>query len=101
MTEQQLFLASVLIGQILPVITDYVNKHVVTAKIRFWVSILLSVVLGALLNYNDLRFDTLDSILTSSLLMWTSGQVAYKNYYEGSRVQNNIRFSDSSFPSPL
>ena len=92
-TPETLTLLTALLGQVMPPIADTINRNIPNSKIRFWVSILLSAVVGVLLNINNLNFGNLDGIIYSSMLLWGSSQIAYKTYYEDSKVQSRIRFS--------
>jgi hypothetical protein len=93
MTEYQLYLAATLIGQIMPSLTDVFNRYIKNSDIRFWVSMLISGVIGVVMNYNNLNFSNFDHVLVTALLLWSSGQAAYKQWYEGSKLQSSIRFN--------
>lgn len=87
-----------LLGQFMPSITDLVNKHVSGAKLRFVISILLSAVVAVLFNMDRLVFGSYQEVLLSALILWFSGQTAYKMYYDGSKWQANIRYTDDPVP---
>lgn len=93
MTEHQIYLLSLVLGQALPVLIDAVNKYVPSSRIRFLASVFISVGLGIVFNYNRLDFRNIDAILTTALILWSSSQTAYKMYYGGSKIQNSIRFT--------
>ena len=92
------YLLYMLLGQFMPSITDLVNKHVQDGRIRFVVSILLSALVAVLFNMDRLVFGSYEEALVSALVLWFSGQTAYKMYYEGSKWQANIRFTDDPLP---
>lgn len=59
---------------------------------------LVCFVIAVAFNFNRLITGDLNAILTDALLIWGSGQAAYKMYYDGSTQQQNIRFSASALP---
>lgn len=93
MTEAQLYLVATLLGSVMPVLIDTLNREVENKKARFWVSFIVSGFVGVLLSIGDLRLDSLDNILTSILLVWGASQATYKNFWEGSAWQYRVRFS--------
>jgi uncharacterized membrane protein len=98
MTEYQLYLFSTLLGQVAPAFTDVINKYVPSSTLRFWISIIVSALIGIAVNYDKLGAANIDTILTSALLVWSSGQVAYKNWYGDSKFQSAIRYSAKPLP---
>lgn len=98
MNQNELLLIQALVGQVLPPLTDIINKNVPNSKIRFLASILISAIIAIVFNYQQLMFGNLEQTLTSFLLIWTSSQAAYKLYYEGSKYQDQIRFNNSPIP---
>jgi hypothetical protein len=101
MTQNEIYLIGLLIGQVVPPTLDYINKWVSSAKLRFLLSLGVCGAVGILLNINNLKTGNLEQVLATGLVLWTSAQGAYNLYYKGSAVQNNIRFSNSVLPRPI
>lgn len=98
MDDTQLYLSLLIMGQILPHVTDIINKHVNSAKVRYLASWLMPLVISTAVNFNQLRFGSLGEWSTSLLILSASSQAAYKFWYEGSQWQSNIRFTSSNLP---
>lgn len=86
------------LGQITPQLTDLINKHVSSAKIRFLFSWVMPLVIATTANIDSLRFGSIEEWAISLLIVSSSSQTAYKMYYEGSTWQNNIRFNAQALP---
>lgn len=100
MSPNELILLSILVGQFMPYFVDVINKYIASAKLRFWVSLLISFTVAVLYNIDQLSVGSVYSWLYSAFILWTSSQAAYKTYYEGSKAQTAIRFSKGLFPLP-
>jgi hypothetical protein len=98
MNDTTLLLVQGLIGQVLPPLTDLINKWVPSARLRFLSSMIISAVIGLVFTFHKLQFGNIDQFLLSSLVVWASSQAAYKFYYGGSLWQANIRFDNSPLP---
>ena len=98
MNDYSLLLLYTLLGQIMPPLTDVINKQIPSSKLRFWISMFVCFVISIAFNYSRLTLGGINAILTDALVIWGSGQAAYKMYYDGSTQQQNIRFSASAFP---
>lgn len=91
MSDSELLLVSLLVGQVMPYVTDAINKYIASSRLRFWVSVLLCAGLGWVFNLDVIHVGTFYDTLLSILTLWFSGQAAYKTYYEGSQMQYKIR----------
>ena len=91
MTDAELMLLSLLVGQMLPYGIDLINRYVASSRIRFWISVAVSLVLGIIFNFDIFHAGSLYDLLLSALTLWFSSQAAYKTYYEGSYIQYKIR----------
>lgn len=100
MTQEELYLLSLVIGQILPPAIDLINKWVTSAKLRFIVSMGISAIIGVLFNFNNIHIGSLAEVLTTILIVFGSAQGAYNLYYKGSKVQNIIRHDSRVIPLP-
>jgi hypothetical protein len=98
METSNLYLIMLLAGQVIPQLTDVINKHVPSAKIRYVASWLMPLVIATLANIERLQFGSLEEWAISLLLLSASSQSAYAFYYKGSEYQARIRFSSDPFP---
>lgn len=98
METADLYIVMLVLGQVVPQITDIVNKHVPSARIRWLASWLMPLVIATMANIERLRFGSLEEWGLSLLILMASSQGAYKFYYEGSTWQNNIRFNAAAVP---
>lgn len=98
MNEANSYLLMVLLGQVVPQLSDLINKHVPSANIRFLSSLLVSSVIAIALNFNRLAFGSVEEALVSGLVIWASSQGAYQFYYGGSSYQQGILYNASNFP---
>ena len=98
MTDVNTYLAMLLIGQTVPPLSDIINKHVPSAKIRLLASMLVSLVISMVLNFQRLAFGSVEETLISSLILFASGQGEYQFYYKDSQWQSDIRFSSKNLP---
>jgi hypothetical protein len=96
MTPTEIYLVMVLVGQVLPRFIDNVNKFVLNKKIRFLLSLTISLAVGIIFNFDylfPLKQVNVQQVILTALILWTSSQAAYKMYYEGSQTQMQIRFN--------
>lgn len=77
-----------IIGAILPPFIDLVNRFVPSSNWRFVVSVLFSVMAGAVLSYFDYGFN---AVLADAGLLFTASQTIYKLWYENSSLQRVAR----------
>lgn len=75
------------IGLLLPVVVDFVNKYVSNSKWRFVVSVLVSVGVGVVLNYESL---SLEDILGSAAVVFAAAQASYKLYWHDSALRGKL-----------
>lgn len=88
----------VLIGQLLPSVIDLINRKVPSSRVRFWVSLVVCLFMGVLASADKLTVlvqnPTLPGVLLvlqAGTIIFTSAQVAYKQWYENSVIQAKIR----------
>lgn len=98
MTDTNIYLISLLVGQLVPPVTDLINKHVPSANIRFLASLLVSLVIALALNYNRIVFGSPEELLLTGTIIFSSAQVAYKFWYDKSQYQANIRHNAAALP---
>lgn len=89
LTEPQPFLASLLLGQIMPYLIAIINRKVPSEKGRYWVSLVLCVLVGVLSSIALFDFSNPLAALASGGLVFTSAQTAYRTYFKES--QYNVK----------
>lgn len=98
MNDYTMILLFALLGQVMPQVTDLANKHIPSSKVRFWLSMVVCFVISLAFNFNRLSLGSPDAFIMDALILWGSGQSAYKMFYDGSKQQSAIRFSASPLP---
>ena len=91
MNEVDFFLLSVVLGQGMTFATDYINRYIPNSQLRFWVSVGTCLLVGIIMNYDQLAWSNRQQIFSTFMTIWFSAQAAYKTYYEGSQFQYKIR----------
>lgn len=74
----------VLLGAVLPPVIDFLTKTVTSSKVRFYISLAVCVLVGVLINFNNLAGS---DILASVALVFSSAQVIYKTYWKESTLR--------------
>lgn len=98
MTQGEIYFLSLFLSQIMPQLTELINKHIPTANIRFLASLLVTAIISLLFNWNQLSMGNWQTYALDALILWTGGQAAYKFYYDGSDQQNRIRYTTNPLP---
>ena len=80
----------VLIGAVLPVLIEFVAKYVKSTNLKFVISLLVPLILGGLLNYQNLSFGNVEAILGSGAIIFSAAQGVYKLYFRDSGLQKRI-----------
>lgn len=80
-----------LVGFLLPPLIDVVNVKVKDEKIRFLVSLVICVVVGAILNVDRLAAGSVEEALRSAGIVFATAQTAYRLYWKKSEVRENLR----------
>ena len=85
-----------LIGLLLPPLIDLFNKNIANSLYRFWVSVLICVIIGAGMNYIETGFayettlDLANGLSETIMALFFLAQVSYKTIYEDSDLQATI-----------
>jgi len=81
-----------LFGILLPPFIDLINRKVKDSDARFWVSVGVCILIGAVVNYfaNGYHFNWA-TIEGNIIAVFGWAQLAYKGIYEDSRLQEVIR----------
>jgi len=77
-----------LIGFLLPPVIDLINNRIASSKVKYLISLLISIGLGALVNYDNLYGTS--EILGSSAVIFAEAQTFYKLYWENSKPRSAI-----------
>ena len=80
---------STLLGVVLPLIVDFVNKQVQSSKARFWISLGISALAGFLSSFLAGELTGL-GLLASITLVFSASQIIYKTYWETSSIRNTL-----------
>lgn len=86
------------LGQSLPMAIDYINRNVKSSRVRFWIALCICLVMGILASIGDIMIlikdpslPELGKVFQAGILIFTSSQIAYKQWYENSVIQAKIR----------
>lgn len=78
------------VGFLLPPAIDYINRYITDSRLKFAVTLLICLVVGAIIHLGDLTWGNIDAILSSSAIVFSEAQVVYKLYWKDSSVRNRI-----------
>jgi len=81
---------SPLLGIFLPPIIDLINKRITNQKVRFLVSALLCIALGALLTFEELKIGNTEELINSSLIIFASAQSVYHLFWKTSELRQTV-----------
>lgn len=76
---------SIILGGILPPFIDFLTKTVTNSKIRFWISVGICALVGALVTFNNPQ---IENIIKNIALVFTSAQVIYKQFWSTSKLRS-------------
>lgn len=84
---------SAVVGFILPPFIDIVNTRVTNTKVRFFISLLVSLVIGLLTVFltDGIDLSNIPSILLAGTSAFTTAQITYKQYYEESKARTQLK----------
>lgn len=98
--------APALVGLILPVFVDVLNRDVHDETERFWVTVLLCVMAAGLLHWRELVDSSPEKFALWIGLIFTESQVMYRLYFKDSWLRSKIsrateeEGSETSVPTP-
>lgn len=73
-----------LIGTVLPPFVDLINFHIKDSRVKYVVSLLFSLTIGAIAHWQEL---SLENVLESGAIIFGAAQTAYKIYFEKSAMR--------------
>jgi preprotein translocase subunit SecY len=85
-----------LFAMLLPILIDLINRKIKDTDIRFWVSVVICVVIGVLFNFFDTSFDFLtpadaaQSISNSIIVVFGIAQLSYKAIWENLKIRKDL-----------
>lgn len=77
----------IIVGGVLPPLIDLINKYITNSMARFWVSILICLIVGVILNLGQLDFQ---NVLQTGAIVFASAQTIYKTYWKESNVRTLV-----------
>ena len=94
--------ASYLVGLVLPVIVEVLNKDVKGSRERFFITIFVCIFAGSLLHYRELLYGSMEDVATSIGIIFAESQLVFKLYFEKSwlrwKIQETIGVEDAQKP---
>lgn len=80
-----------LLGLLLPPLIDVINTKVNSSGLRFWVSVLVCVVLGSVLHIlQNNGIGSQDELAQSIMVVFGLAQLSYKGFYEESSIRKSL-----------
>ena len=70
-----------LLGFVLPPVIALVNQKVTNPTARFIVSMVISLIVAVVINFQKLQYASPEQILSSAALIFTEAQIAYRAYW--------------------
>lgn len=77
-------------GLAMPAIIDFVNQKVENSKVRFLISIVLSIALATLLNLDKVLASQWSELLGTVSFVFAQSQIVYKLYWENSKARAKV-----------
>lgn len=95
--------ATYLVGFILPPFIDVVNKRVESAKMRFFISLIVSLIAAVAITYPSLSIGDVNGLLVALTIVFTEAQIVFSLYWKDSeargRLQAKMAASDNTAPA--
>jgi hypothetical protein len=81
-----------LIGFILPIVIDYINKFPAfsDSRVRYVVSMVVCLLVGALFHLNELKAGSVTETLSSAGIIFAEAQTVYKLYWKESGARARL-----------
>ena len=76
-----------IVGALLPTLIDFLNRNVEDKKVRYWISLIISLAVAVGLNWSDLNWQ---DVLSSGAIIFTAAQTVYKQYWGSSDLRTMI-----------
>ena len=86
-TNSTVYGIEIVIGAVLPFFIDLINKYVKSGNWKYVISLVISLVVGAVLSYQDL---SLANVLASGAIVFAAAQTVYKTYYGDSQLRTKL-----------
>lgn len=80
-----------LIAFLLPAIIDLINRKIIDTDLRFWISVLVCVLVGTLMDYLVGGFSTIEIWAEQVLIIFGIAQLSYGAIYKNSGLQKMLR----------
>lgn len=78
---------NLIIGAVLPPFIDMLNRYVKNSNVRYLISLVISIAIGAVVSYQDLDAA---NVLASAGLVFGAAQSTYNLYWKNSDVRKKI-----------
>lgn len=83
--------APYLVGLVMPIVVDYLNKDIPNEKGRFFVTILAVTVAAIATEWNALTYGSFEQVLASGGIIFAESQAIYKLYFKDSALRPAIQ----------
>ena len=90
MNGMELTGSAVIIGAVLPFLFEFINRFVKNSNLKFLISLLLPLLIGVGISFNQLGFGSIEAILASGSIVFASAQSVYKLWFKDSGLQQKI-----------
>lgn len=79
-----------IIGFILPVVIDYVNRYIPNDRVRYVVSVLICMGIAAAFTFRELTAGSVDDFFKSALLIFAQAQTVYRLYWKTASIRSKV-----------
>lgn len=83
--------APVVVGFVMPLLVELINRDVTNAKVRFIVTVVLCSVVAALLNIPKILVGNVSDLFTTLTLIFGESQVVYNLYFKASALKESMQ----------
>jgi hypothetical protein len=87
-----------LVGFVVPVFVEFINKNIKNDNARFIMTILVCLIVSALLKLQSLSMGSVDNFFQSAILIFSESQIIFKLYFKDSYVRMRIQESFTKKP---
>jgi hypothetical protein len=80
-----------LIGFVLPPVIDLINTRIGSSMIRFWISLVVCLVVAVAVNFSLLKVSDIVTLLGNIGIIFSEAQIVYKTYWGNSSLRDSYQ----------
>ena len=86
---------------LLPPLIDMINRKVLDSDMRFWISVLMCMLVGTIIEFVEggFRFIGIDPVISQMLETFALAQLSYKGVWEGHSLRRKLGLKATTAPN--